>query len=140
MVTKSEIDRIYDMDKVIEEDWEWERAGGSLVGEATVFCLKEDINLVLKGWKRRKYGFCLLYKSSKVVRRWDFSTPHTNPDGEVIDEPHKHYWDEDYEDAFAYAVDDVTTSDVDEAFNDFLDECNIRHEGGYYRQIELGEQ
>jgi len=91
MVTKAEIDGIYDMEKVIEEDWEWQRRGPNLEGEATVYCLNEDVNLTLKAWKRRSYGFCLLYKSSKIVRRWDSSTPHTNPDGEVITEPHKHY-------------------------------------------------
>lgn len=139
MVTKAEIDRIYDMEKVIEEDWEWQKRGSNLIGEATVYCLNEDVNLVLKAWKRQNYGFCLLYKGSKVVRRWDDSTPHTNPDGEVIKEPHKHYWDEDHEDRFAYPVDDVETDDVDEGFFDFLDECGIDLLGSYSRQAELAE-
>lgn len=69
--------------------------------------------------------------------RWDNSTPHTNPDGEVIDEPHKHYWDEEYEDRFAYPVDDIATDDVDQAFMDFLDECNIELQGSYQSQLTV---
>jgi hypothetical protein len=136
MVTKAEIDGIYDMDKVIDENWQWQRRGPNFEGEATVYCLHEDVNLTLKGWKRRNYGFCLLYKSSKVVRRWDTSVPHTNPDGEVITDPHKYYWTEDHEDAFAYPVDDVTTDDVHQAFWDFLDECNIDLRGTYQTGLQ----
>lgn len=137
MVSKAEIDRIYDMEKVIEEDWDWEKRGEHYQGEVTVYCIDSDITLTLKAWKRRSYGFCLLYKNSKVVRRWDDSSPHYNPDGEKITGPHKHYWDEEHEDKFAYEVDDVTTSNVDKAFMDFLDECNIEHRGAYTRQTEL---
>jgi hypothetical protein len=139
MVTKAEVDRIADMEKIIEEDWEWERQRANFVGEATVYCLGADINLVLKAWKRDKYGFVLLYRGSKIVRRWDNST-HTNPDGETIEGSHKRYWDEDHEDRFAYPVDDIATDDVDEGFMDFLDGCNIELHGSYTRQLELREQ
>lgn len=139
MVTKAEVDRIADMEKMIEEDWEWERRQSNLVGEATVYCLDEDINLVVKAWKRNNYGFALLYRGSKVVRRWDNST-HTNPDGKRVEGSHKHYWDEEHEDRFAYPVDDITINDVDEGFMDFLDECNIELNGSYSRQSELTEQ
>lgn len=137
MITKAEIDWIHDMDKVMEADWEWIRRGPNYEGEAKVYCLNEDINLLLKGWKREAYGFCLLYKTSRIIRRWDNITPHTNPDGEVIDGPHKHYWDGNHEDGFAYAVDDVATNDVDRAFQDFLEEESIEHTGSYIRQEEL---
>jgi len=136
MVSKAEIDRLYDMDKVIEEDWSWETRGSNLVGDAEVLCLDSGAILTLKAWKRRNYGFCLLYKGSKVVRRWDDGR-HTNPDGEVIEGSHKHYWHPQYEDTQAYEVDDVATNDVDQAFHDFLDECSIRLEGDYGRQETL---
>lgn len=136
MVSKAEIDGIYDMEKVIEEDWEWRPRGSNFEGEATVYCLNEDVNLTLKAWKRRCYGFCLLYKSTKIVRRWDTSVPHTNPDGEVITDPHKHYWTEEHEDAFAYPVNDVATDDVHQAFWDFLDECNIELRGTYQTGLQ----
>ena len=138
MVSKAEIDRLYHMPKVIEEDWHWTLSGPNHVGEATVYCIDSEAILTLKAWKRRNYGFCLLYKSSKVVRRWDDSR-HKNPNGEVIDGSHKHFWHPQYEDAKAYPVDDVATDDVDEAFNDFLDECNIELRGDYQRQNTLGE-
>jgi hypothetical protein len=55
MVSKDEIDRLYEMEKVIEEDWVWEVAGPNLVGEATVYCYESDAILSLKAWKRRSY-------------------------------------------------------------------------------------
>jgi hypothetical protein len=124
------------MEKIIEEDWTWEVAGPNLVGEATVYCYESDAILTLKAWKRRSYGFCLLYKSSKIVRRWDDSR-HKNPDGEIIDGSHKHYWHPKYEDNYAYPVDDIATDDVDKAFEDFLAECNIELRGDYNRQDTL---
>jgi len=136
MVSKEEIDTLYAMPKVIEEDWIWEVEGPNLVGEATVYCLESDAVLSLKAWKRRNYGFCLLYKSSKIVRRWDDGV-HRNPNGEVIEGSHKHRWHPEYEDNIAYPVDDVATNDVDKAFEDFLDECNIEHKGAYNRQKAL---
>ncbi len=78
----------------------------------------------------------MLYKSSKIVRRWDDAI-HTNPDGERIEGSHKHYWEPEHEDNYAYPVDDITTDDVDQAFQDFLDECNIEHRGAYTAQKEL---
>lgn len=136
MVSKAEVDRLYHMPKVIEGDWKWEVDGPNFTGEATVYCLNSDAKLTLKAWKRRNYGFCLLYKSSKVVRRWDDSI-HKNPDGEIIRGSHKHFWHPQYEDSKAYPVDDIATNDVDKAFIDFLDECNIKHKGGYQRQSAL---
>ncbi|WP_152420898.1 DUF6978 family protein [Halorubrum coriense] len=136
MVSQAEIEELYDMKKIIEEDWIWETDGPNLIGEATVYCFDSEAILSLKAWKRRSYGFCLLYKSSKVVRRWDDSR-HRNPDGEVIDGSHKHKWHPQYEDNCAYPVDDVATDDVDKAFQDFLNECNIELRGDYQRQDRL---
>jgi len=138
MVSEAEIDRLYEMEKVIEDDWSWEVDGPTHRGEATVYCKGSKAKLTLKAWKRRSYGFCLLYKSSKIVRRWDDSR-HRNPDGRIIDGSHKHKWHPQYEDNLAYPVDDVATNDVDEAFIDFLDECNIELRGDYSRQGTLGE-
>jgi hypothetical protein len=136
MVSKDEIDRLYEMKKVIEDDWEWENDGPGLKGEVTVYCLDSDAILTLKAWKRRNYGFSLLYKSSKVIRRWDDSI-HENPNGQVIDGSHKHFWHPQYEDSKAYGVDNIDTDNVDNAFEDFLDECNIELQGSYQRQDKL---
>lgn len=138
MVSKERIDELYRAPKVIEEDWTWEINGPNHTGEATVRCLGIDASLKLRAWKRRRYGFCLLYKATKVVRRWDDGR-HTNPDGQTIEGSHKHYWHPQHEDSFAYPVDDVATDDVDQAFIDFLDECNIDHRGRYTAQQELTE-
>ncbi|WP_435078391.1 DUF6978 family protein [Halococcus sp. AFM35] len=136
MLTKAEVDRMADMEKVIEEDWEWGQRGPNLEAEATVYCIDEEFNLLMKGWMRESYGFTLLYRGSKIVRRWDDSI-HTNPNGERLEGSHKHYWDGQHEDRFAYKVDDIATDDVDEAFMDFLNECNIELRGNYDRQKRL---
>ncbi len=136
MVSEAEVQQLHEMDKVIEEDWLWDAEGGSLRGEASVICLDSTATLTLKAWKRRSYGFCLLYKSSKVIRRWDDGI-HRNPDGETLEGSHKHKWHPQYEDKKAYPVDDITTDNVDDAFFDFLDEENIVLEGDYQRQEEL---
>jgi hypothetical protein len=139
MVSEQEIERLHEMDKLIESDWVWESDGPGFKGEARVLCIDSPATLTLKGWKRRNYGFCLLYKSSKVVRRWDDGV-HRNPDGEIIEGSHKHNWHPQYEDTRAYPVDDITRDNVDDAFFDFLNEENIRLEGDYTRQSALGEQ
>jgi len=136
MVSQEEIERLHNMPKVIEEDWVWDVDGRSFRGEATVICLDSAAKLTLKAWKRRNYGFCLLYKSSKVVRRWDDGF-HRNPDGTLIEGSHKHQWHPQYEDKKAYSVEDITTDNVDDAFFDFLDEENIELRGEYQRQKEL---
>lgn len=136
MVSKDEIDELYDAPKVITEDWMWEPVGPNFEGEASVRVIGHDATLTLRAWKRRNYGFCLLYKRTKVVRRWDDAI-HTNPNGEQLNGSHKHYWHPQYEDNYAYPVDDIATNDVDEAFFDFLDESNIELQGKYTSQKEL---
>ena len=138
MIAKEKIDDLYEAEKVIEEDWIWDVNGPNFEGEAPVRVLGYDETLTLKAWKRRRYGFCLLYKATKIVRRWDDSI-HTNPDGERLEGSHKHYWHPQYEDNYAYPVNDITLDDVDEAFKDFLDECNIELRGKYVAQKELDD-
>lgn len=110
----------------------------TLRGEATVLCPEHDETLTLRAWKRRSYGFCLLYQGATAIRRWDDGV-HKTPDGEWVEGSHKHYWTPVHEDQQAYEVNDITTDDVDQAFHDFLEEENIDHLGNYTRQAELGE-
>ncbi|WP_158056541.1 DUF6978 family protein [Halorussus halophilus] len=137
MSSRALIDHIYDIDKIIQEDWEWEERPECLVGSAEVLCIGEDYDLTLNGWCNPQrpdlYEFSLMFERSTVVRRWDNNSRHTLPDGERCDGPHKHRWTEDHEDKLVYEVDDVATDDVDQAFEDFLDECNIERDGGYHR-------
>ncbi|MGQ4555951.1 DUF6978 family protein [Halobellus sp. GM3] len=135
-VTRQKIEELHEAAKVIEEDWEWEVKGSNMEGEAIVYCLGMEESLTLKAWKRKNYGFALLYKGAQAVRRWDDGVHHT-PDG-TVEGSHKHYWNPPHEHKCAYEVNDISTDDVDEAFHDFLEEENIELQGDYVRQTELG--
>ncbi|XVH30675.1 DUF6978 family protein [Haloferacaceae archaeon DSL9] len=137
-VTREKIEKLHEIDKVIEEDWEWNVQGPNAEGEATVYCIGEEEELTLKAWKRKSYGFALLYKGAQAVRRWDDGVHHTPDGGEVVGS-HKHYWNPPHEDKCAYEVDDISTDDVDQAFHDFLEEENIDLLGTYSRQTELSD-
>ena len=56
---------------------------------------------------------------------------HPNPDGTIIRGPHKHKWNETYEDRQAYVPDDISFGDINREFQDFLKQCNIRLLGTY---------
>lgn len=137
MTSRALIDHIYDLEKSLQGSWEWEVRPECLVGESEILCLGEDYDVSLKGWcnvnRPDLYEFSLMYERSTVIRRWDNNTRHTIPGGERCDGPHKHRWTEKHEDRVVYEVDDVAIDDIDQAFNDFLDECNIRFEGDYHR-------
>lgn len=138
MLTEAEATEIYEMEKVIQEDWEWEHHGRNWVGEATVSCIGSDILLTLYGRYNREYSFSLVYRGSKVIRRWD-NGKHKNPDGKWIEGSHKHKWTKQHEDTLAYEVDDINTSNVNQAFHDFLEESNITLQGTY-NQIQTLDQ
>lgn len=138
MVSREEVKELHEADKIIEEDWQWDVQGPNVEGEATVYCRNRDETLTLRAWKRRSYGFCLLYKGATAIRRWDDGV-HRKPNGECLEGSHKHYWTPIHEDQKAYEVDDIATDDVDQAFHDFLEEENIDLLGNYTRQTELNE-
>lgn len=84
----------------------WQPGSGSWKLAAPVF-LEAGEELILYGVKSpRRFGFALRTRRKELIRRWDFRR-HTNPDGEVLTGPHKHYWTPEYGEDMAYAVDDV---------------------------------
>jgi len=136
MVTAEEAERLYTKKKYISEDIyvEWELIHSS--PKATRYVISVPVltddgeELCLKGnyscsSRRQNYSFALLYKSSVPIRRWDYA-PHKYE----ARTSHKHKWDGvgDHE---AYIVTDITLNDVNQAFFDFLNECNIEFRGCY---------
>lgn len=140
MISTDEAEELHRIPKVIYEDFEWEWDGRKHVGSVRVECIDRDDVLRLSAWQNtRRYSFSLLYRNAITIRRWGNHPGHTNPDGEPTDGPHKHYYEEGYEDDWAYTTDDVTTSDVRQAFFDFLDEESIELGGSASYQAALGE-
>jgi hypothetical protein len=55
----------------------------------------------------------------------------------VFRQPHKHRWDDDHHDREAYIPTDIDFSDVNQAFFDFLGECNVTFHGTYQQIAPL---
>ena len=116
--------RLHEAEKVLMEDIKWEQREDDpiqLSMKANVRTVETGEVLVLHGeYYRKGHSFALRYQNG-IVRRFDFSDHWEGMDG------HKH------KSMFAsigeddpYAVDDVSTSNVNQAIIDFLAEENIR--------------
>src|SRR5579884_699896 len=90
----------------------------------------ETLRLV-GSYGRTNWSFALLVNTIPIRRLTMHGGRHTNPDGTVIEEPHKHIWDDLHRDREAYVPTDIDFSDVNEAFFDFLKECGITLMGQY---------
>lgn len=69
-------------------------------------------------------SFALLYRN-QPIRKWTVHHHHQNPDGQVLYGAHKHTWDEESEDEWAYVPADIRVGDSNQELRDFLQECNI---------------
>lgn len=119
------LEELYEQEKVLMENVTWESEHPEIPRYSTtagVQTAESDEFLQLHGeYWRGKFSFVLRYRNT-VIRLWDFNDHH-----EGISGGHKHKFPQtEARDDDPYAVDDATTSDVNEALLDFLDECNIR--------------
>ena len=135
MVTAAEAERLVASVKVIAANMMWQFQRGGYRIEATV--LVEDSAEVLRfvGYVGRKNrSFTLLYRSTPI-RKFTVHDRHTDPKtGKRTTGPHKHLWDEKYEDNRVYIPDDIRNGDPNEELIDFLAECNIDLRASYGRE------
>ena len=130
--TDQEAAELLDEPKVIAVNISWTHDGRRHRLEAAV--LAEHSGRLLRlignaGIRNRSFG--LLYNNTPI-RLWCYNYHRrTNPDGEVIQGPHKHRYDEDADVIWAYVPDDMRPGDVNREFRDFLNECNVRLQGTY---------
>ena len=101
----------------------------------------DGTELEVRGWythSSRKYGFALLYKGV-AVRRWDVHKKNRDVSrrkATVVEGPHKHKYNPDGPDpSDVYAVEDVTTADVQTALRQFLAECKVETRGAQFAGI-----
>lgn len=119
---------LYRQDKVLTEDAEWEQIGRSSRYTLRARCITVDrdtvLDLVGEYYAQGQYSFGLRY-SNTMIRVWDFNNHH-----EGIEGGHKHRYpeDESVEDD-PYSVNDVTTSNPNQAIIQFMDEANIEPNG-----------
>lgn len=58
---------------------------------------------------------------------WIYGSPHTNPDGQILDGTHLHLYREGFDDKWAYTVDPELFHDVEDAGTAFKDFCRYCH-------------
>ena len=132
MVTGAEADAIIQEPKVIGANLSWKPDRRSFRLEATVLTIDSGQLLKLRGYiGLKKRSFALLYKNIPI-RMYTVHDRHRNPlTGEIVRDPHKHYWDDVWEDDLIEIPDDIRAGDPNTEFMDFLKECNITLHGGY---------
>ena len=132
MVTESEASRVLEELKVIGANLSWQYDGETLRLEATVLCLESQEVLKLRGFVgRTNRSFALLYRNAPI-RKYTVHASHTDPVTRArITEPHKHTWDDEWEDKRVYVPSDIRIGDPNEELLDFLKECNIELWGAY---------
>jgi len=142
MVTAAEADAILKALKIIAVNLVWKTQSGTFRLEATVFATETSELLSLRGFVGvRNRSYALLYKNTPV-RKYTVHARHRNPDtGQIVLGPHKHNWDDLWEDQLAYVPDDIHPGDPNTELMAFLAECNIQLRGSYASQtVFLGVQ
>lgn len=132
MVTEAEAQRIIEEEKVIAANLSWRNEGNNHRLEAKVLCLDSNEVLNLRGFVgQRNRSFALLYKNIPI-RKYTAHDYHRDPvTREQIKQPHKHFWDDEWEDKRVYIPDDIRVGDPNEELLDFLEECNVSLRGHY---------
>ena len=144
MVTAAEADEIIGLAKVIASNVRWKYLSPNYRLDVNALVEGSDTVCRIKGFVgKTNHSFVLLYKNSPI-RKWTAHDRHRNPDtGEVVTGPHKHTWDDVYEDRVVYIPEDIRVGDINVEFLDFLAECNIVMRGEYVafrRHVEPHEQ
>ena len=135
MVTEAEANGLIVTRKIIAANLKWRFLRGAYRLEAAV--LVEDSGEILSirgyvGMKNR--SFVLLYKNTPI-RKYTVHDRHTDPKtGERVSGPHKHWWDDQYEDNRVYIPNDIRIGDPNDELVDFLKECNIDLRASYSRE------
>ena len=138
MVTAAEAVAIMEEPKIIAVNFTWRRQRRSYQLEATVMAMESQQTLRLCGYIGRKNrSFALLYQNTPI-RKYTVHDRHRDPvTMEIIRQPHKHRWDDEWEDKRVYIPDDIRIGDPNIELIDFLKECNIELRGTYTPQLTL---
>ncbi len=142
MVTAAQADAILEERKVIAANLVWRGQRGTFRLEATVLAIESKELLSLRGFiGERNRSYVLLFKNTPI-RKYTVHAQHRNPNtGEVVSGPHKHSWDDQWEDQLAYIPIDIHPGDPNSELMEFLAECKIDLRGSYSAQLfALGSQ
>lgn len=136
MATENEARRILQEDKVIAMNIAWRTDGQGYRLGATVLAEGSGEILSLRGYVGKKNrSFVLLYKNTPI-RKFTVHPRHRDPVTLVtVTGPHKHIWDDVWEDRRVYIPDDIRIGDPNLELMDFLSECNISLRGSYTPRV-----
>ena len=132
MVTEAEATGLLEESKVIGANVAWRMDGSVSRLEATVLCINSERTLNLRGFYGKKNrSFVLLYRNTPI-RKYTVHASYKDPvTRQVVRQPHKHWWDDEWEDRGVYIPNDIRIGNLNEEFLDFLQECNIELRGSY---------
>jgi hypothetical protein len=143
MVTEAEALAVLAEAKVITDDLVWIPAGVVYHLQANVLLEESGETLSLRGYVgSQNRSFALLYREVPI-RKYTAHPWHIDPvTKERVTAPHKHTWDDVYQDRRVYLPGDIRIGDPNEELMDFLGECNITLRGAYlpqrFRQLPFG--
>ena len=140
MITEAEANRLLKEDKVIWANLSWRIDGEIFRLEAKVLCLESEEILSLRGTVGKKNrSFVLLYQNTPI-RKYTVHAFHRDPvTRERVTQPHKHWWDDEWEDRRVYIPNDIRIGNPNDELVDFLQECNISLRGNYtFRMFPRG--
>ena len=117
---------------MIPEDLAWVSIGIALRLSATVLTEESGELLNLRGYVGSKNrSFALLFRDIPI-RKFTAHPWHIDPvTRERVTAPHKHTWDDVYQDRRVYLPSDIRIGDPNDELLDFLQECNIALLGRY---------
>lgn len=138
MVTADEAENLLAKPKVIGANLTWRPDRGMQRLNAAVQAEETGEMLELRGYVgQRNRSFVLLYQNVPI-RKYTVHSRHKDPvTKETVTGPHKHTWDDIYEDNRVYVPNDIRIGNPDEELMDFLKECNITLRGRYNRQLSI---
>jgi hypothetical protein len=132
MVSASDASAILAEPKVLAANlvWKWERGMYRL--EATVLAMDSGQALSLRGCVGLKNrSFVLLYNNTPILKYTAHSRHRDPVTRQFILQPHKHPWDDEWQDQLVFIPNDIRVGDPNNELVDFLQECNIELRGSY---------
>jgi hypothetical protein len=135
VVTAAQAQALIEEPKVIAMNLAWRSDGQAYRLEATVSAEESGEILRLRGFVGRRNRSFVLLLQNYPIRKYTVHAFHRDPvTQERVTQPHKHFWDDVWEDQRIYIPDDIRMGNANEELIDFLRECNISLRQAYRPQ------
>jgi hypothetical protein len=137
----ADVDAFLQFGSVIRGEFRWTKSGPFWKAQVLIEDCYEGARVRVVGTYNpvtKNLSYALIWAGCRVRGLDRFGPPHPNPDGQLLGCPHKHRWTDSERDQWAYEPSDITASDREGVFRQFLAESNIRFEGTYVEALEQG--